>query len=81
MHYTVQTHSNGREAQFETELAMHSAGRHLALEDLNLDAGEIEIDSGRIKLDSGLRCTSNKAVFVAGDSAQHGPAPDARRHA
>jgi len=81
MHYTVQTHSNGREAQFETELAMHSAGRHLALEDLNLDAGEIEIDSGRIKLDSGLRCTSNKAVFVAGDATQHGPTPDARRHA
>lgn len=71
--YAVRTRSNGRDAQFKTELAVHSAGRQPALEDLDLDVGGIEVDSERIKLDDHLRSISNESVYAAGDAAQQGP--------
>jgi glutathione reductase (NADPH) len=69
---TVHTECHGREANFETELVVHAAGRAPALESLQPDAGGIALEDGRIKLDRYLRSTTNHTVYAAGDAACQG---------
>lgn len=57
----------------DADLVVHAAGRVPALDDLNLEAGEVETENGRLKLNDFLQSVSNEAVFAAGDAAQQGP--------
>ncbi len=71
--YTIHSRHGDCEASFDVDLAVHSAGRKPALEDLDLKAGDIETENGCIKLNANLRSVSNEAVYATGDAAQHGP--------
>lgn len=57
----------------EADLVVHAAGRAPQLDDLDLEAGEVETDDGRLLLNEFLQSSSNEAVFAAGDAAQLGP--------
>jgi glutathione reductase (NADPH) len=72
--YMVHSLRDGGRASFEADLAVHSAGRRPAIQDLDLKAGQVQVEDGRVKVDERLRSVSNDAVHVAGDAAQRGPA-------
>ena len=59
--------------RFDSDLAIHAAGRGPDLEGLALERGGIAADKGRLRLDPHLRSVSNPRVFAAGDAAAAGP--------
>lgn len=65
--------SHGANHPFEAAVAVHGAGRVPDIDDLDLEAGEIERDGRRLRLNSSLQSTSNSAVYAAGDAAAVGP--------
>jgi len=66
----VAVDGEGRERAFATERALAATGRRPDLVDLDLAAGGVEVDDrGRPLLDDGLRSTSNRRVWFAGDAA------------
>jgi glutathione reductase (NADPH) len=71
--FAVHANSNGREVRFDADLVVHAAGRHPALDELDLDAGNIAAKHGRLELNEFLQSVSNPAVYAAGDSARIGP--------
>jgi glutathione reductase (NADPH) len=60
----VHTVSEGRNATFEADLVVHSAGRAPALDALALEAGGIAAEKGWLKLNEYLQSTSNPAVYA-----------------
>jgi glutathione reductase (NADPH) len=59
---------------FEADLVVHAAGRIPDIDQLNLEAGQIERDErGHLKLNEFLQSLSNPAVYAAGDAAAKGP--------
>ena len=55
-------------ADFRADLVVHGAGRVAAVEDLNLEAGEVTFTRRGISVDAEMR-TSNPRVFAVGDCA------------
>ncbi len=55
-------------ADFEADLVVHGAGRVAAVEELNLEAGDVALTRRGITVDAEMR-TSNPRVFAVGDCA------------
>lgn len=64
---------DGSELILPGDLVVHAAGRVPALNDLDLEAGEVAVESGRLQLDDHLQSTSNSRVYAVGDAAGVGP--------
>lgn len=64
---------DGSELILPGDLVVHAAGRVPALNDLDLEAGEVAVEDGRLKLDDHLQSTSNWRVYAVGDAAGVGP--------
>jgi glutathione reductase (NADPH) len=62
-----------REVRFETDLAVHAAGRVPELDDLELDAAGIKREKRGVVVNDYLQSTSNPAVYAGGDAAASGP--------
>jgi len=71
--FSVHGETDGRKIEIEADCVVHAAGRVPALEELDLEKGDIAIDDGRIRLNDFLQSVSNPKVYAAGDSAQTGP--------
>jgi len=63
----------GTERRFETDLAVHGAGRIPDLADLDLRAAGVETARRGVVVNEYLQSVSNPAVYAAGDAAASGP--------
>jgi glutathione reductase (NADPH) len=63
----------GDERSFETDLAVHGAGRVPEIDDLDLDAGGVKHDKRGVTVNQFLQSVSNPAVYAGGDAAASGP--------
>src|SRR5262249_34180546 len=63
----------GVEQSFESDLAVHGAGRVPDLDDLDLDAGGVEREKRGVTVNPFLQSVSNPAVYAGGDAAASGP--------
>jgi glutathione reductase (NADPH) len=61
------------EVSFETDLAVHAAGRVPELDDLELAAAGIERETRGVVVNEYLQSVSNPAVYAGGDAAASGP--------
>jgi glutathione reductase (NADPH) len=64
----------GVERTFETDLAVHGAGRVPDLDDLDLDAGGVKREKRGVAVNEFLQSVSNPAIYAGGDAAASGPA-------
>ena len=64
----------GVEKSFETDLAVHGAGRVPELDALDLDAGGVKREKRGVTVNQFLQSVSNPAVYAGGDAAANGPA-------
>jgi glutathione reductase (NADPH) len=64
----------GVEKSFETDLAVHGAGRVPELDALDLDAGGVKREKHGVTVNQFLQSVSNPAVYAGGDAAANGPA-------
>ena len=62
----------GVERSFETDLAVHGAGRVPDLDDLDLDAGGVKREKRGVTVNQFLQSVSNPAVYAGGDAAANG---------
>ncbi|HEU4367012.1 MAG TPA: NAD(P)/FAD-dependent oxidoreductase [Methylomirabilota bacterium] len=62
-----------REVGFETDLAVHAAGRVPELDDLDLAAAGVEREKRGVVVNEYLQSVSNPAVYAGGDAAASGP--------
>jgi glutathione reductase (NADPH) len=62
----------GVERSFETDLAVHGAGRVPDLDDLDLDAGAVKREKRGVTVNQFLQSVSNPAVYAGGDAAANG---------
>jgi glutathione reductase (NADPH) len=63
----------GEERRFETDVAVHSAGRIPDLDDLDLDAAGVKRERHGILVSEHLQSVSNPAIYAGGDAAALGP--------
>jgi glutathione reductase (NADPH) len=63
----------GGEVTFETDLAVHGAGRIPELDALDLDAAGVKREKRGIVVNEFLQSVSNPAVYAGGDAAANGP--------
>ncbi len=71
---TVRGRQRGTERRFETDMAVHGAGRVPELDDLDLDAAGVERGKRGVTVNQYLQSVSNPAVYAGGDAAASGPA-------
>jgi glutathione reductase (NADPH) len=71
--FAVAFEVGGRERSIECETVMNGAGRVAALDELGLEAAEVELDGPRPVLDQHLRSRSNPRVWFAGDASTGSP--------
>jgi glutathione reductase (NADPH) len=64
----------GQERRFETDLAVHAAGRVPEIDDLDLDAAGVKRERLGVVVNEYLQSVSNPAVYAGGDAAANGPA-------
>ena len=64
----------GNEVTFETDLAVHGAGRVPELDALDLDAAGVKREKRGVVVNEFLQSVSNAAVYAGGDAAASGPA-------
>jgi glutathione reductase (NADPH) len=69
----VRGEQQGRERSFETDLAVHGAGRVPELDDLDLDAAGVKREPRGVSVNQFLQSVSNPAVYAGGDAAASGP--------
>lgn len=62
-----------QERRFETEMAVHSAGRVPEIDDLDLDAAGVKRERRGVTVNEFLQSVSNPAVYAGGDAAASGP--------
>ena len=62
-----------REVRFETDLAVHAAGRVPEIDDLELDAAGVKREKRGVTVNEYLQSVSNPAVYAGGDAAASGP--------
>ena len=65
---------DGQERRFETDLAVHAAGRAPDLDDLGLDVAGVKREKRGVVVNEYLQSVSNPAVYAGGDAAANGPA-------
>jgi glutathione reductase (NADPH) len=63
----------GQDRRFETDMAVHSAGRVPEIDDLDLHAAGIERNRHGVTVNEFLQSVSNPAVYAGGDAAASGP--------
>jgi len=64
-----------QERRFETDMAVHAAGRVPDLDDLDLDRAGVKRDRrGGVVVNEYLQSVSNPGVYAGGDAATNGPA-------
>jgi glutathione reductase (NADPH) len=63
----------GAERAFETDVAVHGAGRIPELDALDLDAGGVKRERRGVTVNGFLQSVSNPAVYAGGDAAASGP--------
>ena len=63
----------GSEVTFETDLAVHGAGRVPELDALDLDAAGVKREKRGVVVNEFLQSVSNPAVYAGGDAAASGP--------
>jgi glutathione reductase (NADPH) len=64
---------SGEEMRFETDLAVHGAGRAPQLDDLDLEAAGVKRERRGVVVNEFLQSVSNPAVYAGGDAAASGP--------
>jgi glutathione reductase (NADPH) len=69
----VRALASGKTSAFQTEMAVHAAGRVPEIHDLNLDAVGIEWEKRGVRVNEFLQSVSIPAVYAAGDAASGGP--------
>jgi len=62
-----------QELRFETDMAVHSAGRVPEIDDLNLEAAGVKREKRGVTVNEFLQSVSNPAVYAGGDAAASGP--------
>jgi glutathione reductase (NADPH) len=72
-HLVVVGARDGRDVRFETDLAVHAAGRVPELEDLDLPAAGVKRERRGVMVNEYLQSVSNPAVYAGGDAAASGP--------
>ena len=66
---------DGQERRFETDMAVHAAGRVPDIDDLDLDRAGVKRDRrGGVVVNEYLQSVSNPGVYAGGDAATNGPA-------
>jgi len=73
-HLVVRGVQQGVERGFDTDLAVHGAGRVPDLDGLDLDAGGVKREKRGVTVNQFLQSVSNPAVYAGGDAAASGPA-------
>lgn len=64
---------NEKEEIFSADMVVHGLGRVPALEELQLEKGNVALDKGNIMLNEYLQSVSNPRVYAAGDCIKPGP--------
>jgi glutathione reductase (NADPH) len=72
-HLVVRAAWDGTERRFETDLAVHSAGRVPELDELNLEVASVKRERRGVVVNEFLQSVSNPAVYAGGDAAASGP--------
>jgi glutathione reductase (NADPH) len=72
-HLVVRGARRGEEHRFETDLAVHSAGRVPELDDLDLETAGVKREKRGVVVNQFLQSVSNPAVYAGGDAAASGP--------
>ena len=72
-HLVVLGAQGEREVRFESDLAVHAAGRVPELDDLDLAAAGVERATRGVVVNEYLQSVSNGAVYAGGDAAASGP--------
>ena len=68
--HTSSSNNNGKKDIIETDIVVHGAGRVPEIENLNLQAANVEYDKKTgIKVNEFLQSISNQAIYAAGDAA------------
>lgn len=68
----VRATSGGEERTFEADLVVHGGGRVPNLDDLDLEAAEVERDDEGVLVNAYMQSVSNPSVYAAGDAAKGG---------
>jgi glutathione reductase (NADPH) len=63
----------GESRDFETEMAVHSAGRVPDIDDLDLETAGVRREKRGVSVNPFLQSVSNPAVYAGGDAAASGP--------
>jgi glutathione reductase (NADPH) len=71
---SVRGSRRGSEVRFETDLAVHGAGRIPELDALDLDTAGVKREKRGVIVNEFLQSISNPAVYAGGDAAASGPA-------
>lgn len=72
--FRVRAMTRNGEKSFGADSVVHAAGRIPDLDQLDLEAGNVERDEhGRLLLNDFLQSNSNPSVYAAGDAAEKGP--------
>ena len=69
----VRGRQHGTERRFETDMAVHGAGRVPELDDLDLDRAGVKREKRGVIVNEYLQSVSNPAVYAGGDAAASGP--------
>jgi len=72
-HLVVRGARGSEERRFETDLAVHSAGRVPELDDLDLETAGVKREKRGVVVNQFLQSVSNPAVYAGGDAAASGP--------
>lgn len=64
---------HGQDERFETDMAVHGAGRVPEIDDLDLDAAAVKREKRGVSVNPFLQSVSNPAVYAGGDAAASGP--------
>ncbi|GMR23885.1 MAG: NAD(P)/FAD-dependent oxidoreductase [Acidobacteriota bacterium] len=66
---TVRASHGGKDIAFETDAAVHGAGRVPDIDDMELDRAGVDRSAGGVVVNEYLQSVSNPAVYAAGDAA------------
>jgi glutathione reductase (NADPH) len=65
--------NEGKDEIFFADMVVHGLGRVPAIEELQLEKGNVALDKGNISLNEYLQSISNPRVYAAGDCIRPGP--------
>jgi glutathione reductase (NADPH) len=68
-HLLVKVLANGAKKSFETDMAVHGAGRVPDIDDMDLDRANIQREKNGISVNEFLQSVSNPQIYAAGDAS------------